>query len=286
MTEELPEVFWLDPMDKAVDFVLYDQPMDETYVKYTRTSPQAESDDGALNQLGVIARAHTKLEALSAPQSAKDGERQAALADAVHVFEIAISATEHANVPKDKFVLPMFEAEKILETLRAALTAKPDEDQITLKRPLPDHDNHHNALLCPYCNPDGLVLAPKPDAGVDVEAIKEETEKFFDCQMRDGTVPYERHRRNSDYRCMIGKIIDHLYSSGRLSSKAEWQNVRGFVANLLGYHPTHTGKMCVPSMTRKSSTSADHNADLQWVGKAVLDYLNRTAQPPITVGEK
>lgn len=27
-------------------------------------------------------------------------------------------------------------------------------------RPLPDHDNHHNALRCPYCNPDGLVLAP------------------------------------------------------------------------------------------------------------------------------
>jgi hypothetical protein len=25
-------------------------------------------------------------------------------------------------------------------------------------QPLPDHDNHHNALLCPYCNPDRLVL--------------------------------------------------------------------------------------------------------------------------------
>ena len=26
-------------------------------------------------------------------------------------------------------------------------------------RPMPDHDNHHNALLCPYCNPGRMVLA-------------------------------------------------------------------------------------------------------------------------------
>jgi hypothetical protein len=28
-----------------------------------------------------------------------------------------------------------------------------------MNAPLPDHDNHHNALLCPYCNPERLVLA-------------------------------------------------------------------------------------------------------------------------------
>ncbi len=26
-------------------------------------------------------------------------------------------------------------------------------------QPLPDHDNHHNALKCPYCNPRGLAFA-------------------------------------------------------------------------------------------------------------------------------
>ena len=39
---------------------------------------------------------------------------------------------------------------------RAALSAAPAEPAL---RPLPDHDHHHNALKCPYCNPDGLVLA-------------------------------------------------------------------------------------------------------------------------------
>lgn len=29
---------------------------------------------------------------------------------------------------------------------------------------LPRHDNHHNALMCPYCNPDHLVL-------VDIEKM-------------------------------------------------------------------------------------------------------------------
>ena len=26
------------------------------------------------------------------------------------------------------------------------------------RAPLPDHDNHHNALRCPYCNPKQLAL--------------------------------------------------------------------------------------------------------------------------------
>lgn len=28
-----------------------------------------------------------------------------------------------------------------------------------------DPANHHNALRCPYCNPEGLVLSPAPAAG-------------------------------------------------------------------------------------------------------------------------
>ena len=40
--------------------------------------------------------------------------------------------------------------------LRAALAAQPAEPSM---RPLPDHDNHHNALKCPYCNPRGLKFA-------------------------------------------------------------------------------------------------------------------------------
>lgn len=36
-------------------------------------------------------------------------------------------------------------------------TAVPD------MQPLPNHDNHHNALLCPYCNPRKLKFA-EPDA--------------------------------------------------------------------------------------------------------------------------
>jgi hypothetical protein len=32
------------------------------------------------------------------------------------------------------------------------------------RAPLPDHDNHHNALRCPYCNPDRLVLVSPKDA--------------------------------------------------------------------------------------------------------------------------
>ena len=39
---------------------------------------------------------------------------------------------------------------------RAALAAQPAEPSM---RPLPDHDNHHNALKCPYCNPRGLKFA-------------------------------------------------------------------------------------------------------------------------------
>ena len=38
----------------------------------------------------------------------------------------------------------------------AALAAQPAEPSM---RPLPDHDNHHNALKCPYCNPRGLKFA-------------------------------------------------------------------------------------------------------------------------------
>jgi hypothetical protein len=39
-------------------------------------------------------------------------------------------------------------------TLTLGLVAQPASMQ-----PLPDHDNHHNALKCPYCNPRGLVFA-------------------------------------------------------------------------------------------------------------------------------
>ena len=38
-----------------------------------------------------------------------------------------------------------------------------------------EFDNHHNALLCPYCNPDGLVLV-KPSASPVVQE-QEQTKK-------------------------------------------------------------------------------------------------------------
>lgn len=41
--------------------------------------------------------------------------------------------------------------EKALDTLASAPTEP--------AQPLPDHDNHHNALKCPYCNPRGLKFA-------------------------------------------------------------------------------------------------------------------------------
>jgi len=47
---------------------------------------------------------------------------------------------------------------------RAALAAQPAEPSM---RPLPDHDNHHNALKCPYCNPRGLKFAEPAAAAGD-----------------------------------------------------------------------------------------------------------------------
>lgn len=44
------------------------------------------------------------------------------------------------------------------------LAAQPAEQSI---RPLPDHDNHHNALKCPYCNPRGLKFAEPVAAAGD-----------------------------------------------------------------------------------------------------------------------
>lgn len=56
-------------------------------------------------------------------------------------------------------------------------------------------------------------LTAKPDAGVDVEALKQSVYE----KIMDGSIPtYSQYPgKTSD------AIIDHLYSSGRLSSKAE-----------------------------------------------------------------
>lgn len=181
----------------------------------------------------------------TSPQSAKDGEKQAALEalkrlsaavvweslqeqesltqDAVHVGDFIRSEQSTASpiqrVSGAAGICINSDALRVAKAMtqreNAALTAKPDENPIALKRPLPDHDNHHNALLCPYCNPDGLVLAPKPDAVLDVEALKRECFAFYD----------KKHNYPRDKLLNWGNgwddCIDHLYSSGRLSSKAE-----------------------------------------------------------------
>ena len=38
-------------------------------------------------------------------------------------------------------------------------------------RPLPDHDNHHNALKCPYCNPRRLVLVDPSEVAQPAEPL-------------------------------------------------------------------------------------------------------------------
>ena len=42
------------------------------------------------------------------------------------------------------------DAEQIIAILRRATAERPSAE------PVPHHDNHHNALLCPFCNPEGL----------------------------------------------------------------------------------------------------------------------------------
>ena len=56
---------------------------------------------------------------------------------------------------------------ELLDALRAALAAQPAEPSM---RPLPDHDNHHNALKCPYCNPRGLKFA-EPSAAQPADIV-------------------------------------------------------------------------------------------------------------------
>ena len=43
-------------------------------------------------------------------------------------------------------------AQQAIEMLERASPAAP------AVAPLPDHDNHHNALKCPYCNPNGRLV--------------------------------------------------------------------------------------------------------------------------------
>ena len=62
-------------------------------------------------------------------------------------LEHAVVALEYAYSADDEMV------QESIKYLRAALAEPPS------MQPLPNHDNHHNALKCPYCNPRGLVFA-------------------------------------------------------------------------------------------------------------------------------
>lgn len=71
----------------------------------------------------------------------------------------------------------------------------------TAMRPLPDHDNHHNALRCPYCNPNGRLV----DLWVEPTAPERElVERLIHAAKRE---------READ-----GKSeLDRRYWSGRVS---------------------------------------------------------------------
>jgi hypothetical protein len=62
-------------------------------------------------------------------------------------LEHAVVALEYAYSADDEMAM------ESIKYLRAALAGPPS------MQPLPNHDNHHNALKCPYCNPRGLVFA-------------------------------------------------------------------------------------------------------------------------------
>ena len=61
------------------------------------------------------------------------------------------------------------EADRVLALL---VEGTPPEGAQVNRQPLPDHDNHHNALACPYCNPDGLVLAAPSSPSIPSEQEK------------------------------------------------------------------------------------------------------------------
>ncbi len=69
------------------------------------------------------------------------------------ILEHTVIALEYAYGADDVLI-----AESI-RFLRHALAQKTEPPSM---QPLPNHDNHHNALKCPYCNPRGLVFAEPP----------------------------------------------------------------------------------------------------------------------------
>lgn len=92
----------------------------------------------------------------------KEPQYQAALAGVVKAWESLRGGKHYTpNEIADWLAGPM---KKAIDKARAALAALPAA-QAKEPQPLRDHDNHHNALICPYCNPRRLKFAePAPQA--------------------------------------------------------------------------------------------------------------------------
>jgi hypothetical protein len=87
------------------------------------------------------------------------------------------------------------------DALRAALAGPPS------MQPLPNHDNHHNALKCPYCNPRGLVFA-EPEA-----------QPLQNC-LDGGELP--RHDRSREGHTMTGRELMELAAKAAGIDLMQW----------------------------------------------------------------
>lgn len=65
------------------------------------------------------------------------------------VVDHEVSDDAHKNTKRTPHAAPSPTMQSLVDEAR----------EHTPLRPLPDHDNHHNALACPYCNPKQFVLA-------------------------------------------------------------------------------------------------------------------------------